>query len=163
MRGIDKQRARNRNALPLAPRERLSPLAHQRIVAMCQAKNELMGVGGTGRSNDLLLLRVGFAIRDVLGNCSKKQEGFLKHQADVLAVFGDRQRTNIHPIQQDRAFGDVIEAADQVDQRTLAGAAMAHQADHFARLDSDADVTRHTAGTVAESDVTQLDAAFDDG
>src|SRR6185437_12147093 len=76
---IDKQRASNRNALPFAARERLPPLAHQRIIAMCQAKNEFMGVSGTGCSNNLLLLRVGFTVRDVLGNCSKKEERFLKY------------------------------------------------------------------------------------
>ena len=59
----------------------------------------------------------------------------------------------------DRAFGDVVEAADQVHQRALARAAVADQADHLAGLDRQVEVADHRAVAVAEADVGDLDAA----
>ena len=68
-----------------------------------------MGVRSTGSGNDLLPRRLRFAVGDVFGDGAEKQEGLLKHEADVLPVVGYRQRADIDPIQQDRAFGHVIE------------------------------------------------------
>jgi hypothetical protein len=67
----------------------------------------------------------------------KEQERLLQHQPDVPAVLGDRQRADVDAVDQDRPLADVVEAADQVHQRALAGAAVADQADHLAGLDDD--------------------------
>jgi hypothetical protein len=50
---------------------------------------------------------------------------------------GSRTRTaaHVHAVELDGALGDVVEAADQVDQGALARAAVADQADHLAGLD----------------------------
>jgi hypothetical protein len=58
-------------------------------------------------------------------------------------------------------FGHVVEAADQVDQGALARTAVAHQADHLARLDVQGDAAVDGAVAVAEADFAQVDAAFD--
>ena len=46
---------------------------------------------------------------------------------------------------------DVVEPADQVDQRALAGAAGADQADHLAGPDRQVDAVQHLAAAVAEA------------
>ncbi len=58
-------------------------------------------------------------------------------------------------------FGHVVEAADQVDQRALARAAVADQADHLARGDIVRSSPRMTAAVaVAEAHAAQLDGAL---
>src|SRR5262249_11289176 len=49
----------------------------------------------------------------------------------------------------DLAFGDGEVARDELHQRRLAGAVVAHQADHFARVDRQADVVDGTYGAKA--------------
>jgi hypothetical protein len=135
--------------------------ADQRVVAVRQAQDEFVRVRGARGGDDLGARRLGLAVGDVLGDRAEEQEGLLQHQADVLAVFGDRYRTDVHAVDQDRAFGDIVEAADQVDQRALAGTAVADQADHLAGLDDDVDVAGDAARPVAEADAAQFDASRD--
>ena len=80
-----------------------------------------------------------------------------------LAEFGDRHRTDVDAVDQHPAFGDVVEAADQVDQRGFAGTGMADQADHFARLDDQIDIAGDGAGAIAKAGLLQFDAAGDAG
>jgi hypothetical protein len=51
------------------------------------------------------------------------------------------------------AFAHVVEAVDQVDQRALARAAVAHQADHFARADVQVELADDGAAAVAKAHV----------
>ena len=50
---VDQQGAGDRNPLPLAARKRLAPLADQRVVAVGQTQDELVGARGAGRGDDL--------------------------------------------------------------------------------------------------------------
>jgi hypothetical protein len=83
MRRVDEQRAGDRDALAFAARQRLAAFADQRVVAVRQAQDELVGVRGAGGGDDLGARGVGLAVGDVLGNGAEEQEGFLQHQADV--------------------------------------------------------------------------------
>jgi hypothetical protein len=47
-------------------------------------------MSGASSGNDILQLRIGFTISDILGDRAEKQKGLLKDQSDVLAVFGYR-------------------------------------------------------------------------
>ena len=51
---VDQQRPGDRNSLPLAARERLAALAHQRVVAVGQSQDELMRPCGAGGGDDLV-------------------------------------------------------------------------------------------------------------
>ena len=70
------------------------------------------------------------------------------------------ERADVGAVDEDRAFADVVEPADQVDQRALARSAGPDQADHFARLDRQVDVFEHRPGAVVEADVAQFDLAL---
>ena len=52
-----------------------------------------------------------------------------------LPIFFQRIRADIDAVDEDCAFGDVVKAANQVDDRGLARAAVADQPDHFAGLE----------------------------
>ena len=56
---IGEQRACERDPLALAPREREALLADDRVVALGQLQDELVGLGGARRGLDLLACRVG--------------------------------------------------------------------------------------------------------
>ena len=53
-RGVGEQRAGDGDALPLAARERVAPLADDRVVALGQVGDEAVGVGRLGRGDDLV-------------------------------------------------------------------------------------------------------------
>ena len=71
------------------------------------------------------------------------------------------KRADIDAVDQNRAGGHVVKAANQIHERALAGAAGADQADHFARLDIARSMPcNHLARAVFEPDVAQLDLPF---
>ena len=157
---VDQQRAGDRDPLPLAARERLAALADQRVVAVRQPEDELVRVRGARRGDDLRARRVGPAVGDVLGDRAEEQERLLQHDADVAAVVGHGEAADVDAVDQDRAVAHVVEAADQVDQRALARAAGADQADHLAGPDRQVEAADHRAVAVAEADAGQLDRAL---
>ena len=157
---IDQQRAGDGDALALAARQRLPAFAHQRIVAVRQAQDELVRVGRARGGHDLLARGLGLAVGDVLGHRPEEQERLLQHHADVAPVPGNGQCADVDAVHLDRALRDVVEAADQVDQRALARAAVPHQADHLARLDVEVYAAQHGTRAVAEGGLADLDAAL---
>src|SRR5207244_12608192 len=69
--------------------------------------------------SDLLAGRARLAVGQILGDGAEEQERLLQHQADVAAVVRYREGADVDAVQHDRAFRDVVKAADQVDQRAL--------------------------------------------
>ena len=69
--------------------------------------------------------------------------------------------TDVDAIDADRAFAHVVEPANQVHQRALAGAAGADQPDHLARANRQVDALHHRPVAVLETDVLQFDLAAD--
>ena len=120
-----------------------------------------MGVRGACSGDNLGAAGSGFAIGDVVGDSAEKQERFLQHQADIAPVVGHRQRADIHAVEQNRAFAEVVKAADQVHQRALAGTAVADQADHLARRDVQIQAAYHGTVAVTETRFAQCQRAAD--
>src|SRR5471032_2345291 len=158
---IDQQRAGDRDALALAAGQALSALTDHRVVGLRQAQDEFVRVRGARGGDDLFARRFRFAVGDVLGDGAEEQEGLLQHEADVAAVVRHGEGADVDAVEHDGAFGDVVEAADQVDQRALAGTRVADQADHFAGLDVERDAAVDGAVAVAEAHFAQRDVAFD--
>src|SRR5690606_36956711 len=150
---------RDRDALALASRQRLPALAHQRVVAVRQAQDEFVGMGGAGRGHDFGARGLGPAVGNVFGDGAEEQERLLQHQPDMPAVIGNAQIADVDAVDEYRAFGHIIEAADQVDQGALAGAAVSHQSDHFAGRDDQVEPLDDRTVAIAERLVAQFDAA----
>ena len=70
------------------------------------------------------------------------------------------KRADIDAVGQDGPLGDVVEAADEVDDGGLARPARPDQADHFAGPNGQVHVFQHGPGSVMESDVAELDLAL---
>ncbi len=97
------------------------------------------------------------AVGDVLGDRAVEQERLLQHDADVAAVFLDREGADVGAVDRDRPFGDVVEAADEVDDRGLARPARPDQPDHLARPDGKVHFLQDGAGPIVELNVVELD------
>jgi hypothetical protein len=88
---IDQQSSGDGDTLTLATRKALPPLAHQRVVALGQAQDELVRMRCTRGRDDLFTSGVRSAVGNVLGDGAEEQKGLLQHQANVAAVVGHAQ------------------------------------------------------------------------
>ena len=105
---------------------------------------------------------VGAAVEDVVAHRAVQQRGVLRDHADLRAQAVLRHVGDVLAVDQDAARLDVVEAQQQVDERGLAGARAADQADLLARADlqrQPVDDTRAVAGAVGEADVLEADLA----
>src|SRR5581483_11467588 len=82
---VGEDRARDRDALALAAREREPTLAEQRLVALGQALDELLGAGQLGRACDVLVAGVRRGEPDVALDRVAEEEGVLEDDADASA------------------------------------------------------------------------------
>ena len=169
MRGAGDQRAGQGQALALAARERHAALADQCVVALGQALDEVVGLGGLGR-RDHHVLRVGRlaaagsgdgratleAKEDVVADRGGKEEGILAHEADVPAQLGQRELTHVDAVEHHPAHAHVVEAGDQGHEAGLARAGGAEEGHDLVGADVEGDVVQHRAsGVVAEGDVLE--------
>jgi hypothetical protein len=93
------------------------------------------GLGAAGGGDHLGLGGVGAAVEDVVAHRAVQQRGVLRHHADVRAQAVLRDLGDVLAVDQQPARLDVVEAQQQVDERRLARARAADQADLLARLD----------------------------
>ena len=170
--GIREQRARERDPLALAAREREALLADDRVVAVRQLHDELVRLRGTRRGLDLRRGRVGPAERDVGGDRVGEEERVLEHHADAAAQRLERRVAHVDAVDRDRAGVHVVEARQQEPDGRLARTRAADERDRLARRDGEGEVAQHRLGRrvaerhVVEDDLTALDvqlAARPDG
>ena len=69
----------------------------------------------------------------------------------LAAIFRNGKRTDVHAVGEDGSLGNVVKAADEIDERAFARAARPDQADHFAGLDLQIQTVQHFAGAVFEA------------
>ena len=84
-RRIAQDRARDRNALALAARQRDAALAGLGVILLRQPVDELGRERQLGRVLDIGVARLRPAEADVVGDRRGKDHGVLRHQRDVLA------------------------------------------------------------------------------
>ena len=102
---------------------------------MREPQDKFMGPRRTSSLDDFGPGRLWASVGNVFGNRSKKQKRLLQDKANVAPIVGQGIPTNINAIDQNRALRDIMEAADQIDQRALARTAVAHEANHLSRRD----------------------------
>ena len=85
--------------------------------------------------DDLGVARARAAVADIVADRAVQQRGVLRHHRDLRAQAFLRDVGDVLAVDQDAALFEVEEAQQQVDQRRLAGAGAADQADLLARLD----------------------------
>jgi len=92
-----------------------------------------VGVGGVGGGHDLLLRRVGLAVKDVLPDAGGEQHRLLAHEADLLAVPFQFESADVHAVEPDGTREGVVEALDELDDRGLPRAALTDEGEGASR------------------------------
>lgn len=125
--------------------------------------DERVGARQLRRSRHLCVGGVQFAVADVLTHVAGEDERVLQHDAHLPAQAFQRHGTHIVAVDRHRAFGDVVETRQQVDDRGFAGTRRTDQRDRLAWLDMQVDQVQDVAAVrlVAEDDVVEVDAALD--
>ena len=100
---------------------------------------------------------------DVLPHRHLVAHEVLEDDAHFAMQVLDGVLAQIDAVEQDLAFGGVVEARDQLDHGGLALAVFADQGDALAGLDGEVEVLQHAAlgAGIGEGDVAEFEAAAD--
>src|SRR5205814_4802514 len=120
--GVAKDRPGDGDALPLSDRQPDAALADDRLHALRHSRDELGGVRGSGRILDLRLRRVEPPVANVLADRVAEKDRLLRHDRDLLAERTQRDFADVSPIDAHPTTDRVVEAADEIHERRLAGA-----------------------------------------
>ncbi len=136
------ERARQRDALPLASRELRAALPDLSVVAPGQPRDELVRVGRLGRGDDLVAARTRRGVCDVVGDAEREQDRLLQDHGELAAQVRELVRPQVDVVEQDLPLGRIVEAGEQADERGLAGAGGPHYAEPCAPRDITGDVVQ---------------------
>src|SRR5215218_2235523 len=144
--------------------KRPAALTQNRVVALRQGRNEVVGVDHTGSGLNLLAGRLrwvaGTAVADVLRDGAREQERLLEHDPDVRPQILAGELPHVPTVDKNPAFRGVVEAWDQARYRRLAGTRRADEGDRHAWLDPEVHVVQNGAARVVrEGHVLEGDAA----
>ena len=131
-RRVAQQRAGDGHPLALAAGELDALFADDGRVALRQALDEVVNVGGPGRVLHLLARGARPAEADILLDRAVEQERVLVHDRDQRADLRKGQRAQIVAAQQDAALIGIVEAQQQAHDRRLAAARGADEAQPLA-------------------------------
>ena len=92
---------RDADPLPLASRERLSPLAHHRVVPIRERLDELVRLREPGRGDDFLPGRVRLAVGDVLPHRGMGELGLLQDEADLSPERAEGESADVLAVDRD--------------------------------------------------------------
>ena len=108
--------------LPLTGGEIVAPLPHRLVQPLLQAVDEPVGIHIPAGFHHLLVGHILLAQQDVAADIAGEQEHILQHLAEVTAQGGDLDAADIDAVDEDLALLDVVIAADEAEDRGLAGA-----------------------------------------
>src|SRR5262249_30880275 len=137
------------------------PFPQQRVVAPRQAGNDLVSPCATSGSFNLRRLGCGCEItqNNVLACSRVVGDRRLKQDRNQTSQLNVREFTNVDPVQLNLATLGVIEAAQQLDQRALAGAVGANDGHSLAGGNAQVELLQSCSFTsrVAEGDIPKAD------
>ena len=128
------------DALFFTAAEAVAALADDGVVAIGEAGDEAVDVGGAGGLLDLFLGGIGAGEADVDGDGIVEEEGLLGDHADVGGEGSEGEVTQVDAIETDAALLGVIEARNEVGEGGLTGAAGADEGGELAGLDGEIDI-----------------------
>ena len=146
--GIFEDGAGNRNALPLTTRKIDAFFPDQRGVPIRQRRNEVMGMSRPARCHNVLFRCVFSAVSNVFQDRVSEQDGFLRHDGQLLIQAGQLHVPQVLVVNRDGPFRRIIKPVQQVRDRTLPRTGRTHQRHEFARM--------HFEGEIGEHRVTRV-------
>src|SRR4051794_14341978 len=121
--GVFQECASNGDALTFAAGETNSFIADSGVVALGKRHDEVVRIGGSGGFDDLGAARVWTRIGDIGGSAGGEDDGFLLHDGELTTKIGELEIAEVNAIEQNASGDWIVEASEQIHQRTLAGAA----------------------------------------
>src|SRR6266851_3734523 len=157
-RGSSSTSTGGRQALALAARERVALLADARLETPWQIPDK-------ARLRDVdcpleLLIRHYWAAHDqVLVDRGREEDRVLEGHADVRAQGAQLKVADVDAVEEDLAFGHVVQTREQVGERRLAAPGAPHDAQRLPRFDGQVDVAQDPVVglRVLEPDAAELD------
>jgi hypothetical protein len=122
-RGVADHRPGDREPLPLPARQHPAALPDPGVVAVGQRADEVVRVGRDRGRDDVALARLGPPPEDVVAHGAVEDQRLLQHRGEVAAQVGQRELTQVDPVEDDPAAVGVVEAQQQLGQGRLAGPA----------------------------------------
>src|SRR5262249_42731716 len=138
--GISVERARQRDALPLAGRDRGAVLADMRLVSVREAHDEIVHAGRAGGGDDGVRLERRRETGDVLGDGAVEQLDVLRQIADVRPEALRRPLLERRPVEPDLSARRRPYADDAARQRRFSRGARPDDAETLPALQREADV-----------------------
>ena len=135
---ISQERPRDGDALALAAREPHPALAHDGLIALGQARDELLRIGGARGRRQLGRRRVGLAHAQVVLHGAVEEIGVLAHHRDEAPELVEREIPHVAAPDRYAAPIGVVEAQQQARHGGLARAARPDDAHPLARANSQA-------------------------
>ena len=117
---VGNQRAGNGDALPLAPGQAAAPLTDDRVIALGELENEVMGAGELCCGDDALGRHGRIGESDIVPHRAVEQHVVLKHDADLPTQPGRIDLREIDPVNEHPAALGHIEALDKLGEGALA-------------------------------------------
>ena len=117
--------AGQRDALALSARELRAAFSHFAFVAFGQAGNEFVTVGGLGGGHDLCIGGIRLTVGDIFRNAGGKQQRVLQDNGELPAQIGNAIFPDVTPIEQHLPAAGIVKTHQQIEDRCLAGAAVA--------------------------------------
>jgi hypothetical protein len=130
---IEGERAREREQLFLADRQRRAALGHRARVAVRQPLDERLGVHGPRRLAHAFVVNRELPSRMLSAIVPENRCNVLQHQAGESANLARSRSRIVHAVDRDPPPLHVVEAQEQIDQRRLAGPGGPDNADALAR------------------------------
>src|SRR5579863_4586839 len=120
-----------------------------------------MRIGQFGGTVDLGAAGAGLTVGNVLPDWSLEENGFLKHEADLVSERPLREPPHIDAVNFHRSRVGVVKARNQTDDRCFARPGWTDERRELPRLNTETDIPEHrTLWVVAECDVVELDGAL---
>ncbi len=138
--GIAQEGARDRDPLALAAGEPDAALAHDRLVALRQPRDELLRIGGAGGRRELGRRGARLAHTEVLRDRAVEEIGVLAHHRDEAAELIEGEVAQVVAADHDAPPLRVVEAEEEPGDGGLARAARPHDADALPRLDLEGEI-----------------------
>ena len=138
--GVLEQHPGQRDALLLATRQLVAPLAHDRVVAVGQLHDPVVdGRQPRGRVQ-LLVGGLGPGVQQVHAHRAVEQVRLLGHDADDVPEAGLGDLAHVDAVDLHGALVHVVQPGHEVGGRGLARTGVAHERHQLARLDAEVDV-----------------------
>src|SRR3954471_2053333 len=155
-------RPRDCEPLLLPTRQLDAALADERVIALRQAHDELVGVGTARGVCDDGVGRIVPAVRDVVAYGAVEEKDVLLHDCEQIAIAAQLEVADVGAVEENAATRGIVEPRDQVSHRRFSGAAAAHERDDRSSGYGDVEIAHHRlAFVILERDVLEAQLAHE--